>query len=113
MGRGRSGEAHENACKKFEETPATETADAIPANTYAETVKKTKDELRKLVNKTMAMHQLLTTKQGERNWMEFIKDLEDKAHILNFDVQPYKQNEAVKDLPYSEWQTPDHQITRS
>ena len=29
--------------------------------------------------------------------MDFIKDLEDTAHILTFDTQVYKQNDVVKD----------------
>lgn len=81
----------------FESVPATDTEAAIVADTYKLTVVKIKAELQKLVNKTMAMHQLLTTKQGNRKWMDFIKDLEDKAHILNFNSKPYKQDDAVKD----------------
>jgi hypothetical protein len=81
----------------FEAIPATDDTAAIPEDTYAQVITKVKDELRLLVNRTMAMHQLLTTKQGDRTWMDFIKDLEDKAHILAFDTQAYKQNDAVKD----------------
>ena len=29
--------------------------------------------------------------------MEFIKELEDKAYLLDFDNKPYKRSEAVKD----------------
>ena len=81
----------------FDITPATDTTAEIPADTYKEVVDKTKKELQSLVNRTMAMHQLLTSKQGEREWMNFIKDLEDKAHVLNFNTVPYKQDDAVKD----------------
>ena len=81
----------------FEATPATATAEAIPADNYTQSVTKIKTELRQLVNKTMAMHQLMTTDQGDRNWMDFIKDLEDKAHILDFNSNPYQENDAVKD----------------
>ena len=42
-----------------------------------------------------AMYQLLTTKQGDR--MDYIKALEDKAHILHFSAVPYAENDAVKD----------------
>ena len=86
---------------KYEETPANTQAvppvEAVPADTYAMAVKKIKDQLRTLVNRTMAMHDLLTTKQGSRNWMDFIHDLEKKAKILGFDKQPYTQQDAVKD----------------
>ena len=82
---------------KFEEIPAADTTAAIPADTYSQAVQKIKDELHKLVNRTMAMYQLFTTKQGDRNWMDFIKVLEDKAHILNFETTPYTQDDAVKD----------------
>ena len=86
---------HANA--QFEAIAATDTSAAVPADTYAQIVEKTKKELRTLVNRTMAMHQLMKSQQGERKWMDFVKDLEDKAHILNFDTVPYKQNDAVKD----------------
>ena len=82
---------------KFEATPASEGTAAVPADTYSGAVKKIKDELRKLVNRTMAMHQLFSTKQGDRSWMDFIKVLEDKAHILGFATTPYTESDAVKD----------------
>ena len=44
-----------------------------------------------------AMHNLLTTKQGSRIWTEFIKDLEDKAYLLDFNNKPYRQEDTVKD----------------
>ena len=76
---------------RYEATPADPNTnpptEAQPPDTYQEAVKKIKDELRKLVNRTMAMHDLLTTKQGSRNWMDFIHDLEKKAKILGFDKQ--------------------------
>ena len=78
---------------KFEEIPATDT----DTDNCTTTIKKIKDELRLLVNRILAMYQLLTTKQGERSWMDFIKDLEGKAHILDLDHQPYRQDAMVKD----------------
>ena len=81
----------------FDTTPATDDTEAIPADSYKDTIDKTKKELQSLVNRTMAMHQLFTSKQGDTDWMNFIKDLEDKAHILNFNTAPYKQDDAVKD----------------
>ena len=47
---------------KFEDTPAAGDTAAIPADTYKEVIDKTKQELQSLVNRTMAMHQLLTSK---------------------------------------------------
>ena len=82
---------------KFEEIPATDTDDRIPADNYTTTIKMIKDELRLVANRTLAMHQLLTTKQGEHSWMDFIKDLEGKAHILDLNHQPYRQDAMVKD----------------
>ena len=67
------------------------------ADQYDEIVRKTREEMKRLVNRTLAMHNLLTTKQGSRSWMEFIKDLEDKAYLLDFDNKPYRQEDAVKD----------------
>ena len=81
---------------RFEEIPAEGTTAAIPADTYDEAVQKVKAELRKSVNRTMAMYQLFNTKQGERNWMDYVKVLEDKAHILDFNNTRYTHNDAVK-----------------
>ena len=50
-----------------------------------------------MVNRTMAMHQLLGTKQGTRTWDDFLLDLEKKAKSLNFDKKPYTMEEAIKD----------------
>ena len=81
----------------FEAKPATDTDHAIAADTFNQIITKTKEEMRKSVNRTLAMHKLMETKQGDRPWMDFIKDLENKAHILSFDTIPYKNAEAVKD----------------
>ena len=81
----------------FEAKPESDTDDAIPADTFNQIITKTKEEMRKSVNRTLAMHKLMETKQGDRPWMDFIKDLENKAHILSFDTIPYKHAEAVKD----------------
>ena len=64
---------------------------------YETLIKSIKDELRKLVNRTMAMYDLLTTKQGTMKWMDFIHELEKKAKILDFEKQPYTSEEVVKD----------------
>ena len=82
---------------KFEAVEATIDAAAIPRDTYEDVINKIKTELRSLVNKTMATHLLLTTKQGERGWKDFIKDIEEKARILDFNITPYRQDDAIKD----------------
>ena len=76
---------------------AFETTDTITKDTYSEAIEKIKAEMQKLVNRTLVMHDLMTTKQGQKNWMEFIAELEQKAYILGFDRQPYTQKDAVKD----------------
>ena len=69
----------------------------IAADTYDQVVEKIKTELRKMVNRTMAMHDLLNTKQGTRSWMDYIHELEKKAKILDFTKKPYTADEAIKD----------------
>ena len=81
----------------FEAKPATDTDNAIAADTFNQIITKTKEEMRKIVNGTLAMHKLIETKLKERPWMHLIKNLENKAHILSFITIPYKQAEAVKD----------------
>ena len=82
---------------QYTEMQATVTAEAIPADTYSQVIEKVKGEMMKLVNRTMAMHDLLTTKQGSRNWMDFIHELETKAKVLNFEQRPYTKADSVKD----------------
>ena len=67
-----------------------------PDDTFDSTIKKIRDELRRLVNRSLAMYNLLNTKQGSKTWMNFVKELEDKAYLLDFDNQPYKQSDAEK-----------------
>ena len=45
----------------------------------------------------MAMHDLLTMKQGSKKWMDFINELEKKAKILNIEHKPYTTKDVVKD----------------
>ena len=68
-----------------------------PATSYQETVRAIRELLLKLVNRTMAMNQLLTTKQGNGAWNDFIQELETRAKTLNFDEKPYTIEEAIKD----------------
>ena len=77
--------------------PAVGDAPAVEADTYDQVVEKIKAELRKLVNRTMAMHDLYNTKQGSKSWMDYIHELEKKAKVLDFVRNPYTTEEAVKD----------------
>ena len=69
----------------------------IPKDTYAQTITKIRAELQRLVNRTLAMHELLTSKQGNRPWLEFYAEIETKARNLEFDTRPYTHKDAVKD----------------
>lgn len=82
---------------KLETTPATDTTDEIPADTYEDIILKIRTVLHSLVNRTLAMHELLTTKQGNRPWLVFYADVEAKAQNLDFDTTPYTHKDAVKD----------------
>ena len=81
----------------FEAKPATDTEKAIAVDAFDQIIIKTKQEMQKSVNRTLAMHILMETKKGDRSRMDFIRDLENKAHILLFVTTRYKQAEAVKD----------------
>ena len=69
----------------------------LAETTYKQLIENLRALLSKMVNRTMAMHQLLTTQQGSRNWTDFIRDLERKSKILNFEKKPYTIQEAIKD----------------
>ena len=73
------------------------TAKIETTDDYTTVIDKIKIEFTKLVNRTMAMHSLLTTKPGTRSWMPFIHNLEKKAKILDFERRPYQLQDAVKD----------------
>ena len=77
--------------------PAVGDQPAVAADTYAEVVEKIKVELRNLVNRTMALHDLFNSKQGSKTWMTFVHELEKKAKVLDFARRPYTTEEAVKD----------------
>ena len=64
---------------------------------YQDIVNGIRGLLMKNVNRTMAMYQLMNTCQGTMNWNSFIRELEIKAKILNFDKKPYTIEEAIKD----------------
>ena len=49
----------------------------ITSTSYDELIEQIKKELTKLVNRTMALHELYTTKQGSLKWMDYIHELED------------------------------------
>ena len=66
-------------------------------DSYDQIITKIREEMKRLVNRSLAMHNLLNTKQGSKPWMQFLKELEDKAYLLDFDNHPYKQSDAIKD----------------
>ena len=80
-----------------QETNAELTENVEDEDSYTKLVAAIHEQLRKLVNRTMAMHDLLTTKQGSRKWMDYIHELEQKAKILNCNQKPYTSHDAVKD----------------
>ena len=82
----------------FEPTPSAEEGEPdTPKDTYAQIITKIRAELQRLVNRTLAMHELFTTKQGNRPWLDFYADVETKAQNLEFDNIPYTHKNAVKD----------------
>ena len=66
-------------------------------DSYNQIITKIREEMKRLVNRSLAMHDLLNTKQGSKPWMQFLKELEDKAYLLDFDNHPYKQSDVIKD----------------
>ena len=46
--------------------------------THIQLIERLRVYLSKMVNRTMAMHQLLTIQQGTRSWSDFMRDLERK-----------------------------------
>jgi len=88
--------------KKEEQSAPTEEIPKLEGETdtagdYHETVETLRETLRRNVNRTMAMHQLMTTRQGSMTWNSFIRELEIKAKILNLPNKPYTMDDAVKD----------------
>ena len=49
-----------------------------------------------MMNRTMAIHELLTLQQGTRSWSYFMQELEKESKILNFDKKRYTTEEAIK-----------------
>ena len=58
--------------------PAGNDIPAVEVDTYEQVIEKIKAEMRQLVYRTMAMHELLNTKQGTKNWLDYIHELEIK-----------------------------------
>ena len=82
---------------RFESIPADGETPEIPKDTYDQIINKIRTELHRLVNRTLAMHELLNTKQGNRPWLDFYTEIETKAQNLEFDNIPYTHKNAVKD----------------
>ena len=53
----------------------------VPAHTYEEVVKNTKETLLKVVSKDRAIIDLLRMEQGSRGFMDFLADVEDQMHL--------------------------------
>ena len=56
---------------------------------YQETIKGIRELLMRNVNRTMAMYQLMNTRQGTMSWNSFIRDLEIKAKTLDKKPGPH------------------------
>ena len=79
-----------------EDTPSLE-GETEPTDDYREMIESLRETLRRMVNRTMAMHQLMITKQGSMPWNSFIRELEIKAKILDLPNKPYTMDDAIKD----------------
>ena len=55
---------------------------------YDDLIRQLSDYLSKMVNRSMAMHRLLTTQQRSISWTEFIRDLKRKSKILSLTNDP-------------------------
>ena len=78
-------------------------------NTYQQTVDTIKNTLGKLVNRTMAVHCLMTTSQGDRSWVEFIKNIEQKQRFLILKRNPTHKKKQSKTQRYLECQMPSYE----
>ena len=83
---------------RFESIPADGETPEIPKDTYVNIIQKIRTELHRLVNRTLAMHELLNTKQGNRPWLDFYTEIETKAQNLEFDSIPYTHKMQLKML---------------
>ena len=81
----------------FEDIPPVGENPRVPKDNYDAIIEKIKDEMKRTVYRTMAMHDLHTTKQGQKPWMDFVAKIEKKVCTLNFNSQPYAHDDAVRD----------------
>ena len=68
----------------------------IPADTFEQIVQKTRQELLKHVSRDRSLTDLLSMKQGDETWMQFISELEDAADLCRLDTQPLTREDAIR-----------------
>ena len=68
----------------------------IPADTFEEIITKTKKELLIHVSRDRSLTDLLSMKQGDETWMQFISELEDAADLCRLETQPLTREDAIR-----------------
>ena len=68
----------------------------IPADTFENIILKTKKELLKHVSRDRSLTDLLSMKQGDETWMQFISELEDAADLCRLETQPLTREDAIR-----------------
>ena len=87
---------------QFTTIPAVEATDGvaavaeIPADTFEEIITKTKKELLIHVSRDRSLTDLLSMKQGDETWMQFISELEDAADLCRLETQPLTREDAIR-----------------
>ena len=87
---------------QFTTIPAVEATDGvaavaeITADTFEEIITKTKKELLIHVSRDRSLTDLLSMKQGDETWMQFISELEDAADLCRLETQPLTREDAIR-----------------
>ena len=68
----------------------------IPADSFDQILEKTRSELLKHVSRDRSLTDLLSMKQGDDTWMQFISELEDAADLCRLDTQPLTREDAIR-----------------
>ena len=68
----------------------------IPADTFDNIIKKTKEELLKHVSRDRSLTDLLQMKQGDDTWMQFISEVVDAADLCRLDTKPLTREDAIR-----------------
>ena len=69
---------------------------AVPADSYAEVINKTKAEILKHVNRDRSIIDLLHMRQQDDTWMAFISELEDSADLCQLDTKNFTRDDAIR-----------------